>query len=189
VVARSAQEPLTSDRLDVSQRGLVILGGHCSSPEAITNAGDIPVRGLILASMDSTLASLAARMNYPILLIEGFGKIPMNAIAFKLLSTNERREIAVIAEEWNRLVGSRPEVIIPLPASSQLPLPSETNHFSSGQQVRVLSAPYQGMSGTLVALRPGLVALPSGVRALAADVRLENGESDVLPLANLEVLE
>jgi hypothetical protein len=113
----------------------------------------------------------------------------MNTVAFKLLSTNERREIAVIAEEWDRLAGSRPEAVIPLPASSQLPLPSETGHFASGQQVRVLSAPFLGMTGTLVALRPGQVALPGGLRSFAADVRLETGESQVLPLANLEVLE
>jgi hypothetical protein len=36
---------------------------------------------------------------------------------------------------------------------------------------------------------PGLVVFPSGIRALAGEVQLENGESAVLPLANLEVLE
>ncbi len=189
VIARSSQDTLTTERLDVSQRGLVILGGYCDSPDVLTNAADIPLRGLILASMDSTLVPVASRMNYPIVLIEGFGKIPMNPIAFKLLSTNERRETAVVAEEWNRLAETRPEVIIPLPASSQLPLPNETDHFASGQQVRVLAAPYQGMTGTVVGLRPGLGALASGVKATLADVHLENGVSDVVPLANLEVLE
>ncbi len=189
VVARSPQDNLTADRLDVSQRGLVILGGHCESQDVLTNAADIPLRGLILSSMASDLVPVATRMNYPIILIEGFGIIPMNPIAYKLLSTNERREVAVVAEEWHRLSETRPEVIIPLPSSSQLPLPNETDHFNAGQQVRILAAPYKGMTGTLVGLRPGLVALPSGVRAYAADVRLENGESNVVPLANLEVLE
>lgn len=189
VVAHSPQDTLSVDRLDVSQRGLVILGGYCGSPDVLSNAADIPLRGLILASMDSALAPVAAKMHYPIILIEGFGKIPMNTAAFRLLSTNDRREIAVIAQEWDPLAESRPEVVIPLPASSQLPLPNESNHFAPGQQVRLLSAPYQGMTGTLLSLRPGLVVLPSGVRATAADVRLENGENIVFPLANLDVLE
>jgi hypothetical protein len=105
------------------------------------------------------------------------------------LSTNERREITVVAEAWDRLAGIRPEVIIPLPASSQLPLPNETGFFTAGKQVRILSAPYQGMIAVLAAVRPGLSALPSGVRTSAADIRLESGESVLLPLANLEVLD
>ena len=189
VVARSTQDPLTPDRLDVSQRGLVILGGYCDNPEVIANAGDIPLRGLILASMDAALAPLAAAASYPILLIEGFGKIPMNSAAYQLLSTNERRETAVVAEAWDRLAGIRPEVIIPLPASSQISLSNETSSFTTGKQVRVLSAPYQGSIGVLAAVHPGLTALPSGVRASAADIHLETGESVLLPLANLEVVD
>jgi hypothetical protein len=179
---------LTADVLDVSHRGAVVLGGHCGSPDVIEMAAEIPLRGLILSSMDAALVPLASRVNVPIVILEGFGQIPMNATAFKLLSTNERREVAINAEGRDRFSNARPEIVIPLPASGDLSLPVEMGVFSTGQQVRVVCGPYKAHTGTLVALRPGLSVLQSGIRAQAADVRLESGETNLFPLANLEVL-
>ena len=188
VLASSPDAVLTVDLLDISHRGAVILGGHCGSADVISMADEIPLRGLILSSMNSALAKLAMNVKVPIVLLEGFGQIPMNMTAYKLLSTNERREVAINAEGRNRLSSSRPEVVIPLPASGQIPLPVEIEEFSPGQQVRVISAPKRAQTGTLVALRPGLTVLPSGIRAQAADVRFESGETAIFPLANLEIL-
>jgi hypothetical protein len=188
VLIDAADGAISADQLDVSHRGAVVLGGYCGSADVINLADEIPLRGLILSSMDSSLASLAMKVNVPIVILEGFGQIPMNATAFKLLSTNERREVAVNAEGRNRLAATRPEVVIPLPASGQVSLPLEMEDFSPGQQVRVISAPKRAQTGTLVALRPGLTVLPSGIRAQAADVRFDNGETAIFPLANLEVL-
>lgn len=188
VLAANPTDVMKADLIDVSHRGAVVLGGYCDNAGVIDMAAEIPLRGLILSSMDSALVPLALKVNVPIVILEGFGQIPMNATAFKLLSTNERREVAVNAEGKDRFSAVRPEIVIPLPASGQLSLPVEMGMFSSGQQVRIVSGPYKAHTGTLVTLRPGLSVLPSGVRALAADVRLESGETTLFPLANLEVL-
>ena len=65
-------------------------------------------------------------MRFPIMVTEGFGAIPMNSAAFKLLTTNNKREATVNAEHFDRYTGSRPEVIIPLPISSE---PDEPNPY------------------------------------------------------------
>jgi hypothetical protein len=41
-------------------------------------------------------------MRYPILVLDGFGAIPMNSAAFKLLTTNNKREVTVNAEHFDR---------------------------------------------------------------------------------------
>ena len=48
--------------------------------------------------------------------------------------------------------------------------------------------PALGMIGSIVSIKPGLTTLLSGLRAPAAEVKLENGETVVVPLVNLEVV-
>ena len=188
VLAKEEAHTLTTDQLDVSYRGSVILAGHVASSEVIKSAMELPLRGLILASMAPELLTIARKAQFPILLLEGFGFHPMNPVAFKLLSTNLQRDVVVNAEAWDIYAGTRPEVIIPLPSSGEVSLPRDTDYFSPGQKVRVIRAPYLGEIGTLQELRE-MAVFPSGVRSEAAEIRLENGNVAVLPLMNLEVLE
>jgi hypothetical protein len=179
---------LSAERLDVSLRGSVILGGHVRDLETLKAAAELPVRGLILSSLLSSLIVSAYQMRYPILVTEGFGAVPMNTAAYRLLTTNDKREVTVNAEHFDRYYGNRPEVIIPLPVSGEPPEPSTFETFSTGQVVRLRRPPYAGMIGIISNLPPGLSTLPSGLRAPAADVKLENGEAVLVPLVNLEVV-
>lgn len=188
ILLRKPDDALTADMLDVSMRGAVVLGGHCREAAVLQTAAEMPLRGLILASMASAWVPAAASAPFPIIVLEGFGPLPLNSVAFKLLTTSGRRDTAINAEMdvWR---GLRPEVFIPLPAAGNLPQPNETAVFSPNQRVRVFCAPYRSQIGVLVALRAGLHTFPNGIRAPAAEVRLESGENSVLPLANLEILD
>lgn len=181
---------LDAGRLDVSMRGMVILGGIVKDAETLKAAAEVAVRGLILSSLYPSLLPLAREMRYPIVLTEGFGPMPMNSAAYKLLSTNAKREVTVNAENRDRYSGSCPEVIIPLPVSAERQPPAlrDVETFAPGIQVRMRRPPSAGMIGSITALKPGLTAFPSGLRAPAAEVKLENGETVIAPLINLEVI-
>lgn len=179
---------LEAGRLDVSLRGSVILAGMVRDAETLRAAADLPVRGLILSSLHPSLIPAALQMRYPILVMDGFGRLPMNSAAYRLLSTNVKREATVNAEMFDRYSGARPEVIIPLPVSVEPAQPNDVETFASGQQVRLRAAPHFGMIATIIRLRAGSVTLPSGLRAPAADIRVESGEEILVPLANLEVV-
>lgn len=179
---------LTSGRLDVSMRGSIILGGIVKDAETLKAAADLPVRGLILSSLYPSLLPQAREMRYPIILTDGFGPMPMNSAAYKLLSTNAKREVTVNAEARDRYSGACPEVIITLPVNADAPALREEETFAPGLQVRMRRPPALGMIGSITALKPGLTTLPSGLRAPAAEVKLENGETVIAPLINLEVV-
>jgi hypothetical protein len=187
VLAKHPDQVLTPDQLDVSLRGSIVMAAHCEDPEALKTGEELPLRGLILASMSSALVPRARQVRIPIILLEGFGQHPMNPVAFKLLTTNVRREVSLNAELMDRYAGTRPEIVIPLPGTSSLTAPRETDRFAPDQQVRIVRAPFAGSVGTIVGLK-GQVLLPSGLKAQAAEVRLDDDQKVVIPLANLEIL-
>lgn len=187
-VAEDPGHVLAPQDLDVSLRGYIVLGGHVSDGEALKAAESMPLRGLILASMNPDLIPLAEELSIPVMLVEGFGRHPMNSAAFKLLITNVTREVAINAEPWDRYKGVRPEVVIPLPASATPPSLSDNLDFVKGQQVRVIRGAYFGKIGNLIDFRSSS-QMPNGIRAQAAEVRLEDGETAIVPLANMEVLQ
>jgi hypothetical protein len=179
---------LEPSRLDVSLRGSVLLAGHVAEAAALKNAAELPVRGLVLSSMSPALIPLARQAPYPILLLDGFGRRPMNAAAFKLLTTNLKRDVILNAEAANRMQGTLPELFLALPFNQEPPEAPAFETFAQGQTVRVISMLHPGRIGTLVHLPEELTILPSGVRAKSSRVRLESGEEILVPLSNLEVL-
>jgi len=179
---------LTVNRLDVSMRGSIIVAGLVKRANALQAAGDLPVRGLIIGSLFPSLLPIAREMRYPIILTDSFGMLPMNSAAYRLISTNAKREATLNAEFFDRYSGARPEVIIPLPIVAEPGQPRDVEAFAPGQTVRLRRQPAAGLIGTIMVLRPGLTAFPSGLRAAAAEVKVENGEQLLIPLVNLEVV-
>jgi hypothetical protein len=188
LLAQAGDDIVSPEMMELSLRGSVIVGCYCESEKVLRSAEELPVRGMILASMDSSLVDVALSMSYPILLIEGFGKLPMNPDAFKILTSSKMCEAAVNAESWDRIGNSRPEVVITVPEGSLPEVPTEVASFAVGQTVRVVSPPYKCMVGTLASLQPGLSVLPSGLRAQLVEIRLINGDTVQVPIANLEII-
>jgi len=73
--------------------------GHCQDRETLQTAEEVPVRGLILASMSAALVPTATRLNIPVIIVEGLGREKNEFGAFKLLtpttarSSRERRNM------------------------------------------------------------------------------------------------
>jgi hypothetical protein len=183
---KSPDDELTRSTLDVTSRGSIVVAGHVSQADTLQAADELPLRGLVLGSLSSELADLAAKMNYPIMLVEGFGRIPFDSAALSLLTTHDRRDVSIDAS-WSPERGERPELFVPLPANGSPP--KDTVEFAAGQTVRVHAPPYAGKIGSIASLHPGQTRLSNGLRTPTAEIKLETGEFVTVPLANMDVLE
>lgn len=182
------------DMLTVSQvddpnlRGTVVIGNYCDDPEVITVAENLSLKGLALGGMSPKLKELAENASIPIILIEGFGKRVINSIALKLLSGKNNQEISINAEKWNRYTGNRPELVIPIPTMSEVPIPKETAEFNRDQEVRVIAGPDAGKIGVITSII-GFSKLPNTIKTKSTVVRLRDYSEIVVPLTNLEVIQ
>ena len=175
-----------ADHLDLNLRGGVVLIGHCSDASVLRAAQELPLNGLILGSMRADLIPVAENVEFPVILLEGFGRIPVNDAAFKILRGSENRDISLNAAPANPYRGERPELFIPLQEKGEYP--QETAAFKDGQTVRILSAPHQGAIGKLEEIHFEPVLLANGLRVKAATILLQNDERVPVPLNNIEVI-
>lgn len=187
MVARTPLDELTAGRMDVSMRGAILVGGYCVQAEALKAAGELSLRGLVLSSIAPDLLPLVQKAEFPIIVVEGFGKLPFCPQAYQVLTTNEKRDASINAAMFDPFSGERPEVVINLPGIGALA--GDMGEYAIGKTVRLLADPYASQSGVLVQVHPGKTRLQNGIHVLAGDVRLENNEVITVPLANLDVLE
>jgi hypothetical protein len=189
-VADKPDEPLRAKSIDVAAHGAIIVGGGWLDAAALEQAQQLQVRGLIVGSLDGELRAQAEAMPFPIILTEGFGRIPMAEPIFALLKGNHGREASINAATRVRFGLARPEILIPLPSESRLaPPPPAGAPLVVGARVRAIRPPYLGAVGVVESLPGQLQRLDSGVRMRGALVRLPGSpEAVFVPYANLELL-
>lgn len=185
LTAATAADELTRANLDVSKRSGVVVAGYIAKADTLLAAHDLPVRALILSSITADLIDQALQSEIPIVLMEGFGRIPLNQAAWSLLKSNEKRDI-VVNGTLNPERNEKPELFIPLPAQGEAA--QEYAELVRGALVHVTVPPYAGQAATFVTERPGLTRLTNGLRVAAGDIQLETGQIVTVPLANLDVL-
>jgi len=189
LVGDGPDDLLQTDKLDINLRGAVLIAGMCDHPAPLHQATELSVRGVILGSLTSDLLTVAQRLPYPVIVTEGFGRLPINPMAYGLLTSNIGREAALDARPGGPHEADRPEVIIPLPSARELEVPDEVVPLTRGIRVRVLRAPHMGAVGVIQAIDEQAVPFPSGIIARAATVDLEGFGQVTVPLANLEALQ
>jgi len=190
VVAEKREESLRGKHIDVACHGAIVVGGGTIEASALEQAQQLQVRGLIAGSMAGELRQQAVSLPFPIILTEGWGRVPMAEPIFTLLRGQSGREASISAETRARFGVRRPEILIPLPVESRpSPPPPPGAPLTVGAKVRVVRPPYLGAVGAVVAIPASARRVDSGVRMYGAEVDL-GGEAGAVfvPYVNLELL-
>ena len=187
VDAQTIDQELTPASLGINSRGTILAAAWCEQEESLFTAGSMPIAGLVLGSMSPRLIPSALKQNYPILLLEGFGRIAINDQARALLLASSHKEMSLNAVKWDHYSGFRPEISIALQASGTPE--TESAEFAQGQKVRVHSSSFAGSTGVLTAINPGKTTLPNGLRTATASVLFTNNEKTVVPFSNIDIIE
>lgn len=179
---------LQTDLLDINLRAAVLMAGICDHPAPLHQATELKVRGLILGGLSSELVPVVRRLQYPVIVLEGFGEIPFDGRAFEILQEHLGEEAAIDARPQRPFNRDRPEIIIHDPMGMELDVPEPVVLLEPGEMVRVLRKPHMGHVGVVQELQPYGTVFPSGIMARCAKVDLERIGVREIPLTNLEII-
>mgnify|MGYP001201323188 CR=1 FL=1 len=182
--AETSSSNLTQADLEITARGSIIASASCSEEKLFDLAAQLPIAGLILGSMPAALIEKALAQPYAVMLIEGFGKSGMNSAAFKYLSMYNNHEITLNAGVDNETTEHQIEALISAAVEGEIG--RGQSRVTSGQTVRIHTAPFLGQSGTIEKVLPGLTLLPNGLRVCAASVIMDNKDRKTIPVNNLD---
>ncbi|MDT8304471.1 MAG: hypothetical protein RRC07_00935 [Anaerolineae bacterium] len=187
-IAAAGDSPLRERHIDADVRGTVLVAGCLTDVQALKAAEDNSARGVIVGSAPASLLPALHTFRFPIMITEGFMGQPMAEPLFQLLQEAEGRDASLFGQS-NTSGGSRPEIIIPMPATQPLQTGApEAADVKVGDRVRILRAPYASQVGKVVAVFTQPRRTSIGIQTPGADVELPDGEVVFIPDANLDLL-
>lgn len=176
------------NRFNVDHRGAIVAIGSPLTEMFLKGAVEIRVKGIIAASVHASLMPIVKLMDFPVVLTQGFGHLPMNQRILNLLNTYAGR-VAVIdvtrEADWRK---KRPEIIIPLETSDAPKEREGQREIKVGDKIRILQAPYVGEIGVIKSIPDELHRLPGGLWLEGVMAEVSEGETVFVPLANMEYL-
>ncbi len=206
VVATSPNDELTSEQILREHRDNILVGGSLVTTEAVQNAIQQGVRGIIAGGIDD--ADLRELLGYElgvaitgsedigitVVITEGFGRVAMTEQTFTLLKAREGMKTSINGATQIRAGVVRPEILIPF-ASEAAGSISDTNTDAAGgilkigSSVRIIREPYFGRLGRVTELPVELQNLETEALVRVLRVELEDGQETTLPRANVEAIE
>ena len=195
---------LTAEKIKPEYQNKIIVGGSLLTHDAFKRCAEVGVRGVIAGGFhDKDLKEILGydlgvaitgteEKGLTLVMTEGFGKINMANKTFDLLKQREGSRTSISGATQIRAGVIRPEVIIPLTQSqgqAAVQAKQENVGTQTGDPVRCIREPYFGRLGAVKRLIPELTVVESGTKVRVLEVEFENGETAVVPRANIEMIE
>ncbi|MCE2413901.1 hypothetical protein J4G07_07855 [Candidatus Poribacteria bacterium] len=202
----SPSDELTVGQILPEHQGDILVGGSLVTTEAIQEAVQQGVKGIIAGGIDD--ADLRELLGYELgvaitgseeigitlVITEGFGSIAMAEQTFTLLKAREGMKTSINGATQIRAGVVRPEIVIPLVSEGvetveEGKTESMEGILEVGSSVRIIREPYFGKLGRVTELPVELQNLETEAQVRVLRVELEDGHQITLPRANVEAIE
>ena len=202
VVTESPDAVLEPGQLDDRCAGKIVVGGAFATLDALKRAFEVGAKGVIVGGFD--YHDIKALLGYEVgvaitggekipttlIITEGFGRIAMAKRTHALLTAHQGDIASINGATQIRAGVIRPEVVIPHPSKvGDGEGTTEIKGIEPGSLIRCIRHPYFGRIGTVAALPHALVKMASETEVRVLEVTFEDGESAVIPRANVELIE
>jgi len=208
IVVNSPDDIVKPEDVKEVHRGKIIAGGSIIYSDAIKKALDTGVKGIVVGGIrDKEINELlgydlgvaitgSEDINITIIITEGFGQIGMAQRTFDMLKLREGAVASINGATQIRAGVVRPEIIIPYNDEDASGMSDESGSadgksagISIGDQIRIIRNPNFGMLGTVKSLPSELQTIETEAMARVLEVKFPDGQTSIVPRANIEAIE
>jgi hypothetical protein len=204
IAVDNPQDELQASALNDSHKGKVVVGGSYINLAGLRRAVEVGAAGLVTGGFDyddikellgyeiGVAITGGEDLGLTLIVTEGFGHIEMAPATFALLKGKEGRRASINGATQIRAGVIRPEVVITHDdedAPTEKFVPPEPVGISIGDTVRGIRAPWFGKIGTVKSLPVELTRMESETRVRVLEVSFRDGQTAILPRANVESIE
>ena len=185
--------------------GKIVLAGALVRGEAYQRAAEIGVTALVcggchdsdlrrLLGHDLGVAITGHEPIRPILIVtEGFGRIPMAHGTYELLASLVGRRSSANGATQIRAGVLRPEILVPADGRARAAAAPQREGLAigltKGSPVRIIREPGFGRLGVVKSLPTGVQSVESEAKVRVVEIQFPDGETAVVPRANVEAIE
>jgi hypothetical protein len=204
LVSDDADQTLKPERITPDMKHQVIIGGARITRESVSRAIEVGVAAIVSGGIDDhdlkeilgydlgVAVTGTETLGITLIITEGFGDISMAKRTYDIFKRHAGELASVNGATQIRAGVMRPEIIIPLDKSkitqSKLTEAVGGGILAVGSQVRMIRDPYFGMLGTIQKLPSEPQVLGSGSKARVLEVKTMQGETILVPRANVEII-
>ena len=188
VLDHAFDRPLEPSQLDNVTSEMIIAGGICLDEDFLKECQGISPQGLILAAASPDLIIQLKTLTFPVILLQGFGELPLAEDIVDLLQSNDGKLASMNACQKDIYNGERPEIIVPKAEGDPERNLGFRKKLEVGDRVRILSGKAIYQAGKLVELFDADQVFENGLILPAALVKLKTLEKIKVPQQNLLII-
>ena len=200
ILTDSPSSMINMEMINNDYKDKIIVCGSSINYDFYEKAKKIGVKGIVCGGINYNsvskilgyslgVAITGTEKTTTLILTEGFGEINMAQRTFDILLQNNGKKVSINGATQIRAGVLRPEIFI---ESKKI---YENDNFkeddliiSEGSTIRIIREPYFGQIGQIISLPYELVKMKSETMVRVAEIKFENGNIEIIPRANLEVI-
>ena len=168
--------------------GKILAVDHCASRAQLNRYLAEQPAGMVFGSILPQMLPELERADIPMMVLVGFGELPLDPISLQMLKQMQGQTVALNATTPDPLEGTHPELILPGRAQFTEELFPAEELLKVGRRVRLLGKPYAGSVGTVIELPEQPEMFASGLVMEAVVVQREDGQVIRVPRSNIVVI-
>ena len=202
IIVQDRNDEITTEMLNSSQKGKVIVGGGFIGLEAFKKAISLNISGIVIGGFNyydlkeilgynlGVAITGSEDINTSLIVTEGYGHIKMSKGTFSLLKENENNFCSINGATQIRAGVIRPEIVIPVKEDSLKSVKESKigKGIVIGSLVRVIRAPFFGLMGKVTELPSKLQKMESETLVRVAKINVDD-QDIIIPRSNLEMVE